>query len=176
MPASSKSAAKINFQKSSFSLLTTTRTACDNCGMSKQNKPKTAAAAPEAPQKYEWIADNSFTGSHQRITKEWKAWRKARKEYWKARDAAAAAPEAPQRISIGKVDGELVDENGFYITSAKTKAEIVRRYNSAEQLAEALRVLVDHASEMYPHFESERGQRDIADAQAALAQFEKGAH
>ncbi len=32
----------------------------------------------------------------------------------------------------------------------------------------ALRTMIDHASETYPHFESERGQRDIAAAKAAL--------
>ena len=32
----------------------------------------------------------------------------------------------------------------------------------------ALRILVDHAREAYPHFESERGQEDIARADAAL--------
>jgi hypothetical protein len=39
-------------------------------------------------------------------------------------------------------------------------------------LVDALRVLVDHASEIYPHFESERGQRDLAQARAALASNE----
>lgn len=40
---------------------------------------------------------------------------------------------------------------------------------SAPDLLTALRVLVDHAQETYPHFESERGQRDIAAAIAAIA-------
>lgn len=35
----------------------------------------------------------------------------------------------------------------------------------------ALETLADHASEMYPHFESERGQRDIANARAALVRL-----
>jgi len=39
------------------------------------------------------------------------------------------------------------------------------KYNAA---LDALRVLVDHAKETYPHFESERGQRDIAQAEAVL--------
>lgn len=46
------------------------------------------------------------------------------------------------QIAIGKVDGELVDENGFYLGS-ETKREIVRRYNHAERLAEALRGMVE---------------------------------
>ena len=40
---------------------------------------------------------------------------------------------------------------------------------AAPELLEALRVLADHAQEQYPHFESERGQRDIAQALAAIA-------
>ena len=40
---------------------------------------------------------------------------------------------------------------------------------AAPELLEALRVLVDHTQEQYPHFESERGQRDIAQALAAIA-------
>jgi hypothetical protein len=36
-------------------------------------------------------------------------------------------------------------------------------------LLAALETLVDHAQEKYPHFESERGQRDIAAALKAIA-------
>ena len=39
---------------------------------------------------------------------------------------------------------------------------------NAELLA-ALEVLADHAAETYPHFESHRGQVDLARAHAALA-------
>jgi hypothetical protein len=35
-------------------------------------------------------------------------------------------------------------------------------------LAARLEVMVDHAKETYPHFESERGQRDIREAEIAL--------
>lgn len=38
-----------------------------------------------------------------------------------------------------------------------------------ERLRALLRTFVEHASEMYPHFESIRGQREIAEARAALA-------
>lgn len=46
---------------------------------------------------------------------------------------------------------------------------------AAPELREALAVLLDHAQEQYPHFESERGQRDIAAAQAAIAKAEGAA-
>ena len=39
---------------------------------------------------------------------------------------------------------------------------------AAPDLLAALDVLTDHAEETYPHFESERGQRDIAAARAAI--------
>lgn len=35
-------------------------------------------------------------------------------------------------------------------------------------LKDALSTMIDHASEKYPHFESERGQRDIKSAKDAL--------
>lgn len=40
---------------------------------------------------------------------------------------------------------------------------------AAPDLLAALKILADHASETYPHFESERGVRDIAAARAAIA-------
>jgi hypothetical protein len=40
-----------------------------------------------------------------------------------------------------------------------------------ERTIEAVETLVDHAEEMYPHFESERGQRDIAEASAVLGEL-----
>lgn len=43
---------------------------------------------------------------------------------------------------------------------------------SAPDLLAALQTLTDHAQETYPHFESERGQRDIAAALAAIAKAE----
>lgn len=36
----------------------------------------------------------------------------------------------------------------------------------------ALQALIDHASETYPHLESERGQQDLAAAREALAKYE----
>jgi hypothetical protein len=43
----------------------------------------------------------------------------------------------------------------------------------ARELLEALKTLTDHAQEKYPHFESERGQRDIAQALAAIHNAER---
>jgi hypothetical protein len=40
---------------------------------------------------------------------------------------------------------------------------------TSSELLWALEVMVDHAQEMYPHFESERGQIDIAYAQFVIA-------
>ena len=37
------------------------------------------------------------------------------------------------------------------------------------EIVEMLDILVDHASEKYPHFESERGQRELTAARALLA-------
>ncbi len=41
-------------------------------------------------------------------------------------------------------------------------------YAAGPALQAALAVIVDHAGEAYPHFESERGQADIAQADRAL--------
>lgn len=43
---------------------------------------------------------------------------------------------------------------------------------AAPDLLEALRVMVDHASEKYPHFEAERGTKDIQQALDAIAKAE----
>ena len=48
------------------------------------------------------------------------------------------------------------------------RLDAVLEINRALMLA--LAVITDHAGEKYPHFESERGQRDIEAAHAALAQ------
>lgn len=64
--------------------------------------------------------------------------------------------------------------------TAKRTMEVIASYReehkrlreiNAELLA-ALRVLVDHAREQYPHFESPRGQVDIEAAIAAIAKAE----
>lgn len=43
---------------------------------------------------------------------------------------------------------------------------------AAREMQTALRTLVEHAQERYPHFESERGQLDIARAVLALIKSE----
>ena len=45
---------------------------------------------------------------------------------------------------------------------------------AAPGLMTALAVMIDHAGEMYPHFESERGQRDIAAAKVAIKAATEG--
>lgn len=44
---------------------------------------------------------------------------------------------------------------------------------AAPELLAALQVLMDHACEMYPHFESERGTLDIAAARIAISKATK---
>ena len=45
---------------------------------------------------------------------------------------------------------------------------IVRAVNARALMVEALQCMIEHAKERFPHFESERGQKDIADAQKAV--------
>jgi hypothetical protein len=102
-----------------------------------------------------------------------------------AAETAAAAPEAPQvpeRIAIGKVDGAIVDENGFYV-GEETKREIVRRYNTAAKLAEALRDCIEAIndelgacgrSEINEHPVLKRHERFARKGEAALAEWRQG--
>lgn len=48
-------------------------------------------------------------------------------------------------------------------------AEIASLRAQRDELLKACRVMVEHASEKYPHFESERGQVDILQASTAIA-------
>ena len=43
------------------------------------------------------------------------------------------------------------------------------RANLISEIVRMLDILIDHASEKYPHFESERGQRELTKARALLA-------
>ena len=45
---------------------------------------------------------------------------------------------------------------------------IVRAVNARAVMVGALQRMIEHAKERFPHFESERGQKDIADAQKAV--------
>ena len=49
------------------------------------------------------------------------------------------------------------------------KGQINSKANLTSKIIEILDILVDHASEKYPHFESERGQRELMIARALLA-------
>ena len=46
-------------------------------------------------------------------------------------------------------------------------------HTNAQKMRKLLTVLLDHASETYPHFESERGQKEIAAGRKLLARTEK---
>lgn len=52
---------------------------------------------------------------------------------------------------------------------ADPAAEIARLRAQRDELLKACKVMVEHASEKYPHFESERGQVDILQASIAIA-------
>jgi hypothetical protein len=66
----------------------------------------------------------------------------------------------PNSVKTGQVI--IRDESGEYICKVHhSRANLIA---STPDLLEALRVLVDHAQERYPHFESERGLRDIRQA------------
>jgi len=41
------------------------------------------------------------------------------------------------------------------------------------QIIESIKILIEHAQEAHPHFESTRGKEDIAQAQAALTELIK---
>jgi hypothetical protein len=125
---------------------------------------QTAAAAPEAPQ--DWQTCPKCGAYADLSTHHGKACAEApqiEKGAMLGDLIAKHKPALPKQIGIGKVDGELVDENGFYVGAEATKHEIVRRYNNAEALAEALRDLLhDSRSLETRHY-----------AETALAQFEK---
>jgi hypothetical protein len=55
------------------------------------------------------------------------------------------------------------------VVSAQDAASAPALAARVEELERMLSVLVDHASETYPHFESERGQAEINTARAMLA-------
>ena len=94
------------------------------------------------------------------------------------------ASELPwQRVPLSSTQDQLVGHGlGAVILSTdespegeQNRAYVIHCCNLYPELVEALAVLTDHASERYPHFESERGQREITAARALLAKCEGGA-
>lgn len=51
----------------------------------------------------------------------------------------------------------------------KKSPALARLLTQAPAMAKILAVLIEHAKEQFPHFESPRGQREIADAERILA-------
>jgi hypothetical protein len=92
-------------------------------------------------------------------------------------DTAATAPQPDARevTRLSSIQDATVKRWQGWDWKAYQSAIVRQNYKlgDAEALAAALRVLEDHARETYPHFESERGQRDISAARAALAAWDK---
>lgn len=85
-------------------------------------------------------------------------------------------------VVLGGSDGKGWDVETW--ETPERPAQLVARFNcrgdavlfcAAPELIDALREITEHAEEQYPHFESERGQRDIAKARALLARIAGGA-
>lgn len=78
------------------------------------------------------------------------------------------------RFEISMDDGDVqplvatVNADDASVSNEQAEAD-ARLIAAAPDLLDVLRVLTDHAKETYPHFESDRGQRDIAAALAAIA-------
>jgi hypothetical protein len=85
---------------------------CPNCGQWQTNRKYASAIGTHYLDCFNDCAERGFVPKEQR-------------------DTAQHSP-LPKQIAIGKTDGELVDENGFYL-GEETKREIVRRYNNAER-------------------------------------------
>jgi hypothetical protein len=81
-----------------------------------------------------------------------------------ARTPIHGNPVAVARVYGGRI---LAKANSASVSNALLIA-------AAPDLLAACKVLADHASEVYPHFESERGQADIAAARSAILKAEGG--
>jgi len=93
--------------------------------------------------------------------------------------AAAQLEDRGFRVCIDTEDEFYVTPEDFlrgnrHGTTLETVNADARLIAASPDLLEALRVLVDHAQERYPHFESERGQRDIKAALDAIAKATRG--
>ena len=57
---------------------------------------------------------------------------------------------------------------------SEANARLIAQAPFIPELKDILAVLVDHASERYPHFESPRGQRELKTARALLSRINGG--
>lgn len=72
------------------------------------------------------------------------------------------APNYDNRVAVISLNGEARGDNAI----AQANARLIA---SAPDLLEALEILVEHAMEKYPHFESQRGQEEIKSARDVIA-------
>ena len=79
---------------------------------------------------------------------------------------------------MGKFTLHNIRGGGTYLAEVASGAKGIDSEANARLIAKApemlalLVILTDHASEQYPHFESERGQRELAQARALLREIE----
>lgn len=71
------------------------------------------------------------------------------------------------RAGVPMSRADALAESIAHCADLMTRNGHLQNQNAA--LVAALEVLTEHAEETYPHFECERGQREIAEARAALA-------
>ena len=88
---------------------------------------------------------------------------------WRILDPSSPVPHEHVRVVVGKgrTARDTVASAAAYRRAEECEAN-ARLIAAAPDLLEALRVITSHAQETYPHFESERGQRDIAAALEAI--------
>lgn len=72
-------------------------------------------------------------------------------------------------LCVASVNRDATDDHGPNHELAMANARLIA---AAPDLLAILRVLVEHAQERYPHFESERGQTEIALALRLIAKAE----
>jgi hypothetical protein len=91
----------------------------------------------------------------------------------KARERAKHTP-GPWKIERNCLHEPVIEAVDGALVAICRKGQLAdsRLIAAAPDLIAALRVLVDHAQETYPHFEDERGKRDIALSLAAIAKAE----
>lgn len=87
--------------------------------------------------------------------------REARAEVINSADRDMSAEQIGLRLTA------LIEHGPWHYGEPVTEAEQAI-LDARDELIAAATVMIDHASEMYPHFESERGQRDIERLAAAI--------